>query len=184
MFATGAAGAGVFRKRGQQQEIGVVRHETEPAPRQIEPEQASHRSDPRAAGHQVETEQKEAAEDGNHHHPIEQLEGSLDAASQRQQHDAQKKRSDTDLIDRSGVGRRRHLSRGQIEHRACGQPGGIRPSDLQQIHDHVEPRPECARRGCAHEAGEGRLARRERVAHQLGIEDGLQEHRDERNPEE
>ena len=60
------------------------------------------------------------------------------------------------------------LARETVENRAGRRARPCRPPDLQEIQDDVHPRPPGRRRARTHEAGEDRLAGRQRVAHQLG----------------
>ncbi len=93
--------------------------------------------------------------------------------------------ADADQIDGVGVGRPRQLARRRgrrSRRRRCAAHAG--QPDLQEVEHRVEPRPERRRRLGAHEPGEDRLAGRERVAHQLGVEDRLQQDGDAGHPQQ
>ena len=117
--------------------------------------------------------------------PVEQFERALDASTEQQEETHNEEQADTDGVDDRWYVRRPGQPLGEKEKNRAGgvrRPG--RPTDLQEIEDGVEPGPERGRGPCAHEAGEHRLTRRHRVTHQLGVEDGLEQDRDARDPKE
>ena len=179
-----AAGARVSDERAQQEEVGPGREEVELAAVQIEAGQPDDAGGPRRRRHEDQRQDEEAAENCDDQHPVQQLERAFDAAAERQDRHASEERPDADVVDDARIGRGGELAREQEEDRAGGRAGPRRPSDLQEVEDGVDPRPERGRGTRAHEAGEHRLAGRQRVAHQLGVEDRLEEHGDPDHPEQ
>ena len=67
---------------------------------------------------------------------------------------------------------------------AAAVPAHAGQPTWRKYSDGVDPRPQRRRRPRAHEPGEHRLAGRQRVAHHLGVEDRLQRHGDDDDPEQ
>ena len=160
------------------------RQEVEDAACGVEPGQSRTGRHPRVERHQQQRQDQQPSERAHHHDPVEQLQRPLDPSSDEQQRHTQQERADADQVDGIHVRRPGNASTEQEEDRARRHAGRRRPSDLQEEQDGVEPRPHDRVRPRAHEAGEHRLAGRDRVAHQLGVEDGLEEHGHGRDPEQ
>ena len=109
----------------------------------------------------------------------------FDALADAEDDDHGEERRDADEVRRRGIGRRigQPLD-DEIEHRGRRGPRPRRPADLQEVERDVDPRPQRGRGTRAHEAREHRLARGERVAHHFGVEDGLEDDRDQDDPEQ
>ena len=151
----------------------------------IEAREPGERRKPGRRRHVDDAEHQEAAENAGHQRPVEDLERARDAFADQQHGDAREERGDADQVDSGRIGGRRREPVGeQEEDRAGGGRRPRRPADLQEIQHGVEPRPEGLARPRAHEAGHHRLAGGDRVAHELGVEDGLEEHRDQRHPQQ
>ena len=163
----------------------MVRQEVERAARRVEAREACQRGKPRADGHIDDAEHQEAAENAGYEHPVEHLERSRDAFADQQYANAGEERDDADQVDVRRVGRRRREPAGEQEEDRAGRGGRPRgPADLQEIQHRVEPGPESLARPRAHETGHHRFAGGHGVAHELGVEDGLEKHRDQRHPQQ
>ena len=104
-----------------------------------------------------------------------------------QQHgDAAEERADADQVDGQANRRaaRRAGPRTGRRSRRRRWPAHAGQPICRKYSDRVEPRPEGLAGPRAHEAGDDRLAGGDRVAHELGVEDGLEEHRDQRHPQQ
>ena len=108
----------------------------------------------------------------------------LDALAHAENHDHRQKRRGADQVGRGRISRVRQPLRDEIEHGGSRGRRPRRPADLQEVEHHVDPCPERGRGPRTHETREHRLASRERVAHDLGVEDGLKGDRDQDDPEQ
>ena len=178
------AAPGVGDESRQQEEVGVRRQEVEDAPRGVESGQSRNRGPPRPERNQQQRQDEQPSQRAHDHDPVEQLQRALDPPPEQQQRHAQQERADANQIHGIDVGRAGHPSGEQVEDRARRHARRGGPPHLQEEEHGIEPGPHDGMRPRPHEAGERRLAGGERVAHQLGVEDRLEEHGHRRDPEQ
>ena len=87
----------------EQKEIRADGKEIERAARQVEAAQSQRPGCPGGSRHEERGEHQEAAENRDHENPVQQLQRSLDAASNRQDGNAQQECPDADEVDQVRV---------------------------------------------------------------------------------